>query len=73
MTTIRLNVFGRLVEVLHQDNNWQVFYLSNEGKKRPATDILIPANLGEAQVQEYIADLCHEWATPKQNAVTRLD
>ncbi len=33
---IRLDVFGRRVELARSDDKWKAFYLGSEGKKRPA-------------------------------------
>lgn len=60
---MKLDVFGKLVEVKQRNRQWLVFYLGNEGKKRKATDIHVPEGLPESEVVNYIADLCHEWAT----------
>jgi len=64
VTLLKLDVFGRRIEVLRQNNQWCVYYLGNDGKKRKAHDIVLPTNLDEADVVATIADLCHEWATP---------
>ena len=55
---MRLNVFGKIVEVIRRDDKWIVFYLGNEGKKRLAEDILIQSNVREDQLVEHISDLC---------------
>jgi hypothetical protein len=66
---VKLNVFGRIIEVIRDDSCWKVFYLGNEGKMRPADDIHIPAQIKEEDVVNYLADICHEWATPNKNDV----
>ena len=70
---MKLNVFGRIVEIIKDKDRWSVFYLGSEGKKRLADDILVPSSIKEEEIVEYIADLCHEWANPKNNTVTVLD
>ena len=70
---MKLNVFGKIVEVIRRDDKWVVFYLGNEGKKRLAQDILIQSNVQEDQLVEHISDLCHEWARPNNTEVTKLD
>ena len=69
---MKLNVFGRLIEVERINEEWHVFYLGNEGKKRDANDIILPSNLSESGIAEHVADLCHEWATPKNMEVRIL-
>lgn len=69
---LRFDVFGRLVLVARDENGWTAFYSGAEGKRRIASDIIIPASTGEEALQTYLADLCHEWATPSHPAVRRL-
>lgn len=70
---MRLNVFGRIIEIVRNGAHWQVFYCGNEGKKRLANNITLPGELEEKDLVEYVADLCHEWATPGNSEVKRLD
>ena len=70
---MKINVFGKIIEVVRNSNRWDVFYLSNEGKKRLANDIVIPSHLKEEGLIEYLSDLCHEWATPDNKEVKVLD
>lgn len=73
MRSITLDVFGRRVLVVRSEDRWSVFYLGNEGKRRPATDIFVPASVTESQLQQFVADLCHEWASELYPQVERLD
>lgn len=70
---MKLDVFGKLVEINSRNGQWVVFYLGNEGKKRKAVDIHIPNYIPESEVVNFIADLCHEWATPNRPKVRVLD
>lgn len=70
---MKLNVFGRYVEVVRRQDRWLVYYLGSEGKKRIAEDILIPSGVKEDNLVEYIADLCHEWASPNKSDVTVME
>lgn len=67
----RFDVFGTTVEVTRRAGRWLAFYPGTDGKKRPATDIVIPDDIPETGLEQYLADLCHEWATPKHQEVTR--
>ncbi|MDX1520696.1 MAG: hypothetical protein R3264_03635 [Anaerolineae bacterium] len=73
MKSLTFEVFGRRVLVLEEGQGWQAFYQGNEGKRRPAADIIIPPTLAEAEIEQYLADLCHEWATDRHPDVKRLD
>ena len=72
MTGLRFDVFGRRVLVVRSNNRWQAYYLGDEGKRRPAADIIIPANTAEEELTRYLADLCHEWATGRHPDVRKL-
>lgn len=69
---LELDVFGRRVLVLRRHDQWVVFYLGNEGKRRPANDLVIPADFLEREIPQYLADICHEWAMPQHPDVRVL-
>lgn len=68
----RFKVFGKLVAVRGRASARQVFYLGDEGKRRPA-DFIVPADVADDDLAEYLGDLFHEDATPRYNSVERLD
>jgi hypothetical protein len=41
--------------------------------RRPARDIVIPDGLEESDIERYLDDLCHEWASDNNNRVRRID
>ena len=67
---MKLNVFGRKVEVVKSKENWKVFILEGEGKKRIADNIFIPSSVNESEIVNYLSDMYHEWATPSNNQIT---
>lgn len=71
MNEFRFNVFGTLVAVVGTIGAWQAFYLGAEGKRRSA-DFIVPANIPGDELAEYLADLFHENATPRNNTVKQL-
>ena len=73
MKSIKFDVFGRDVLLVERDNGWKAFYVGAEGKRRPATDIVIPPGLPESKLAEYLDDLCHEWASERSNRVIRIE
>ena len=73
MSPVKFDVFGRLVLVAESGGGWAAFYMGAEGKKRPAKDIVIPADILESEIEQYLGDLCHEWATEQYPTVKRLD
>jgi len=62
---MRVNAYGRIVEIIRTDNSWRVFYIGGEGKKRLAEDIIIPPEIEESNLIAYLEDLLHEWASGK--------
>lgn len=69
MEAFRFNIFGSLIAISESDGTWQAFYLGADGKRRPA-DFVVPSDLAEHELCEYLADLFHENATPRNcNAV----
>jgi hypothetical protein len=73
MKSLKFDVFGRHVLVVETEGGWAAFYLGAEGKRRPAHDIMIPDFMNEVELEGYLADLCHEWATERHPEVRRLD
>ncbi len=71
--SLNFNVFGRDVQIERRGQRWGVFYVGQEGKRRVAKDILVPPELAESEIRQYLDDLCHEWATPENSRVIRLD
>lgn len=69
--TIKFSVFGRIVLVEKTVDGWRTYYPGTDGKKRPA-DIVIPDFIAEGELEQYLGDLFHENATPKNAEVLRL-
>ena len=51
---------------------WQAFYPGADGKRRQA-DFIVPHDIAEDELAEYLADLFHENATPKHATVEQLN
>lgn len=71
MESYKYNIFGREVLVEKRNSGWATFYQGSEGKRRNA-GIFIPADINEAELTQYLSDLCHEWATERHPNVVRL-
>jgi hypothetical protein len=71
MQEFRFNVFGTLISITGSAGNWQAFHLGADGKRRPA-DFIVPTNVADHELAEYLADLFHENATPKNGTVERI-
>lgn len=68
MGEYHFNVFGTQVAIRGEKGNWRAFYLGADGKRR-AADFIVPRNLEAHELQEYLADLFHENATPRNPSV----
>lgn len=71
MTERRFNIFGAHIGVTGQPGAWLAWYLGAEGKRR-AADFIIPADVAEQELCEYLADLFHEHATPRNNTAVQI-
>ena len=71
MARLKFDVFGRKMVVERSETQWSAFYVG-EGKRRLAQDVVIPPSVSESELERYLADLCHEWATERHPAVRRL-
>ena len=69
---MKLNLFGRRVEIIRTKGKWKAFYLGSEGKKRLAEDFMIPVHIDEDELLDYLKDLLHEWSTPLNNTIEKL-
>ena len=65
-------MFGSRIIVERTATGWAAFYPAAEGKRRPAHWLLIPPDLPEDAMAQYLADFCHEGATPAYPDVKRL-
>ncbi|MCO8624357.1 DUF7661 family protein [Burkholderia multivorans] len=67
----RFNAFGRRLAVVRHDDRWVVFDLGVEDKRRPA-DLPIPPTLAADELAQYLGDLLHETATPRNGEVVPI-
>jgi hypothetical protein len=59
---MKIDAYGRLLEVTHENGQWVVYSLG-EGKRRREVDLVIPAHLTTAEIVGYLEDLLHEVAS----------
>ncbi|MYM82652.1 hypothetical protein GTP44_11875 [Duganella sp. FT50W] len=72
MKQLKFKIFGSCIAVTGAPGAWQAFYFGAEGKRR-AADFIIPGDVAEADLCDYLADLLHENATPRNNAAVQLE
>lgn len=70
---MKFDIFGKKqLEVIRRDGRWVTYYSNESGLRRIADDIAIPAELASSELEEYIADIFHEWASAEFCEVKRL-
>ena len=69
---MEFDVFGRRLIVERTLSGWAVFYPYEEGKRREVPGIAIPPDVLEVDIARYLADLCHEDASPTFPDVRRI-
>ena len=72
MEPIKFDVYGKRISVMATGTGWDIYYTGDQGKMRPASDIMIPDFIAESEIEQYLADLCHEWASDKYPNVRRV-
>ena len=73
MKFIKFDVYGKRISIIPTGTGWDISYTGDQGKSRPASDIFIPDFIAESEIEQYLSDLCHEWATDKHPVVRRID
>ncbi|MYM66798.1 hypothetical protein GTP45_08150 [Pseudoduganella sp. FT55W] len=71
MKELKFKIFGAYILVTGAPGAWRAYYFGAEGKRRPA-DFIIPGDVAEQDLCEYLSDLFHEDATPRNNTALQL-
>jgi hypothetical protein len=71
-TTLKFDVFGRLMVAEHSSSGWRLFDVGAEGKRMLVTDVVVPDFISQTEIDQYLADIFHEWASRKHPEVKRL-
>lgn len=71
MSSLRFDVFGRDLLLVRSESGWDAFFPGPDGKRRRAREIIVPASVTESELEQYLGDLCHEWATEQHPVVKR--
>lgn len=70
--SLRYDIFGRQAAIECCKGGWRVYWVSGDGKKRPVDDLIIPSTLSENEIEQFLADLFHEFATEKNSLVRKI-
>jgi hypothetical protein len=69
---MEFDVFGRRIIVEREPGGWVAYLPGSDGKRSSAPGILFPPDLAEADLATYLADWCHEGASPAHPDVRRI-
>lgn len=71
MDAPRFNVFGHIYELRREAGAWRALAIGNDGKRSPA-GFEVPSFIEDSELEQFLFDLFHESATPKNGDVRRL-
>ncbi len=69
---LKFNVFGKKMSVQRKNQQWLLFTDSNSGMRVRVYDIVIPPDLLEAGLAQYLDDIYHEFSTEHHPQVVQL-
>lgn len=69
---MKLNAYGKKLEVLWEDEAWVIYELG-DGKKRRSNDLYIPSEYSPDEVIGFLEDMLHESATPENPAIEIIE
>ncbi len=69
---LKFNVFGRMMFVERQQGKWLLFRDSGTGVRSLVNDVVIPENLAESELLNYLDDIYHERASEDFTAVIQI-
>ena len=67
------DVFGTTMRVERHAGQWRLFRVSTEGKSSPVRDVSIPDDLHEEELATFLDDMFHEFASARNNKVSKLN
>ena len=70
--TLKFNVFGKIMSVERKNHEWVLFVDSSTGFKNQINDVVIPNDLKEDNLESFLDDMYHEWATVENPKVERI-
>ncbi len=70
---MKYNVYKRKLEIIKNNGTWTVFILGSDGKKRVSHDIFIPSSVSQENMETFLEDLLHEWASPGNDKIYKIE
>ncbi|EJG1829241.1 hypothetical protein BKF99_RS23640 [Vibrio parahaemolyticus] len=69
---LKFNVFGKIMSVSRQSEEWVLFLESDVGMRTRVYDVIIPSDLKQEELAQYLDDIYHESATANYTSVFLL-
>ena len=74
MSERRIDIFGHRFVAERRAGHWALRHPDAEGRRGAPFHLPIPFDVvTDDALVDYLADLCHEWATPARDRVRWLD
>ena len=68
----KFNVFGKIMSVIRQDEQWLLFLESETSIRKRVFDVVIPPELHPSEIKTYLDDMYHEYATETHPSVSEI-
>ena len=69
---MKFHIYGKILLANRSEKGWSISYVGDEGKSRPADDLIVPDFIEEDELEDYLSDICHEWVSDKHPNVYRI-
>lgn len=70
---IKFNVFGKVLSVQRKNDEWLLFREADTGMRARIYDVVIPPELTQDKLAQYLDDIYHEHASEKHPSVIQLN
>jgi hypothetical protein len=70
---LEFDVFGKLMSVQRKDNEWLLFIKTGTGMRIRVYDVIIPPDLKENELANFLSDMYHEYGNENKPEVRKLD
>lgn len=68
----KFNVFGKKMAIQRKEGQWLLFNEPDFGIRSRVYDVVIPAELSEQKLVQYLDDIYHEYSSEQYPKVTKL-
>ncbi|MCG7551189.1 hypothetical protein [Pseudoalteromonas sp. Of7M-16] len=69
----KFNVFGKVMSVYREADEWVLYTESDTGMRARVYDVVIPSELAEDKLAQFLDDIFHEFANQRYQSVFQVD